>query len=118
MSESEVREEQSEKRREELRSVSIEVLVNEASFVVRSTVEFARNSSNVSEDSGGLENGAFSSLDNRDLSERVLLEELRGLSLAVFGLDKFDGDTSELTSDEDGVSTEVTGRGVELNRHL
>lgn len=118
LSESEVREEQSEKRREELRSVSIEVLVNEASFEVGSTVEFARGSSNVSKDSGGLIDGTFSSLDNRDLSERVLLEELRGLSLAVFSLDEFDGDTSELTSDEDGVNTEVTGGGVELNRHL
>ena len=86
LSESEVREEQSEERREELRSVSIEVLVNEASFVVRSSVEFTRDSSNVSENSGSLEKGAFSSLNNWDLSKRISLEELRSLSLAVFSL--------------------------------
>lgn len=117
-SESEEGEEQSEKSGEEFGSVSIEVLVNEASFEVRGTVEFTRDSSNVSKDSGGLVNGTFSSLDNGDLSEGVFLEELRSLSLTVFSLDKFDGDTSELTSNEDGVNTEVTGRGVELNRHL
>ena len=86
LSESEVREEQSEERREEFRSVSIEILVNEASFVVGSSVEFTRDSSNVSENSGSLEKGAFSSLNNWDLSKRISLEELRSLSLAVFSL--------------------------------
>lgn len=92
-------------------------LINLGGFKERRTIEvrILTKTSNVSSDSITLKQTSLRGLEDRDLTERVLGEELRShIVLVEMELGDFDGDTIVLGSDEDLPRAVVWLVGVEL----